>query len=67
MKLQCDVYEASDIQHKLSISKTSAYKLLKEAYEQNGPFRVIKIGTLYRVPKKEFDLWLYGEGGHNYV
>lgn len=62
MELKCEVYEAADIQKMLKISKTSVYKFLADTYEKKGPFRVIKIGTLYRVPKNEFDEWLYGGG-----
>lgn len=67
MQPKCEVYEATDIQQMLKISKTSVYKFLADTYEKQGPFRVIKIGTLYRVPKAEFDQWLYGDGGHNYA
>ncbi|MEY8515532.1 cysteine-rich KTR domain-containing protein [Lachnospiraceae bacterium 29-84] len=35
-------------------------KCKQEAYERQKPFRVIKIGKLYRVPKEGFDQWLNG-------
>lgn len=67
MEAKCGVYEAADIQKILKISKTSVYNFLADAYKNKSPFRVIKIGTLYRVPKAEFDQWLYGNGGQDYA
>lgn len=60
MDSRCEVYEATEIQKILKVSKTSVYKFLSDVYAKQSPFRVIKIGTLYRVPKHEFDKWLYG-------
>ena len=34
------------------------YVFLEKVYEDQAPFKVIKIGKLYRVPKKSFDEWL---------
>lgn len=62
MNAICEVYEATEIQRMLNVSKTSVYKFLADVYEKQSPFRVIKIGTLYRVPKQDFDVWLYGGG-----
>lgn len=61
MNLQKQVYDADDIQKLLSIGRSKAYAFLDEAYERQKPFRVIKIGKLYRVPKEGFDKWLNGE------
>ena len=36
------------------------YELVKEAYKTQQPFKVIKLGKLYRIPKKPFDDWLEG-------
>ena len=45
------VYLAADIQR----------MLVEEVYKQkNPPFKVLKIGKLFRVPKKGFDDWLNG-------
>ena len=53
------VYLASDIQKILGIGKSKSYLFLSEVYKQkNPPFRVIKIGKLFRVPKASFDAWL---------
>lgn len=55
------VYLATDIQRLLSIGKSRSYTFLEDVYRQsNPPFRVLKIGKLYRVPKEGFDRWLKG-------
>ena len=55
------VYLASDIQKILGIGKSSSYNFLEDIYKQkNPPFRVLKIGKLFRVPKQGFDDWLNG-------
>lgn len=61
MNLQKQVYDADDIQKLLGIGRSKAYAFWDEAYERQKPFRVIKIGKLYRVPKEGFDKWLNGE------
>ncbi len=55
------VYDAEDVQKLLGIGRTKAYAFLDEVYEKKEPFRVIKIGRLYRIPKAAFDKWLDGE------
>lgn len=52
------VYSVSEIQDILGISRTKAYDFVRKVYKENGPFRVIKIGDSYRIPKKGFDQWL---------
>ena len=52
------VYNAEDIQKILGIGKSRTYIFLDEVYRHNGPFRVIKVGKLYRVPMQSFDEWL---------
>lgn len=52
------VYTPEDVMKMLSLSKTTTYKFLKEAYETQSPFKVIKLHTVIRVPKEGFDLWL---------
>ena len=55
------VYLAADIQRMLGIGKSKSYMFLEEVYKQkNTPFKVLKIGKLFRVPKKGFDDWLNG-------
>lgn len=55
------VYLAVDIQCMLGIGKSKAYTFLEEVYKQKDPpFKVLKIGKLFRVPKRGFDEWLNG-------
>ena len=55
------VYLADDIQRMLGIGKSKAYTFLEDVYNQkNPPFKVLKIGKLFRVPKRGFDEWLNG-------
>ena len=55
------VYLAGDIQRMLGIGRSKAYTFLEEVYKQkNPPFKVLKIGKLFRVPKRGFDEWLNG-------
>ena len=55
------VYLATDIQKILGIGKSKSYTFLEEIYKQkNPPFKVLKIGKLFRVPKRSFDEWLNG-------
>ena len=46
-------YTVEEIQNILSISKPSAYNLVK-----SGTFRYVRIGGSIRVSKKSFDDWL---------
>lgn len=52
------VYDVEDIQKLLGIGRSKAYTYLEEVYQTQEPFRVIKIGKLFRVPKQSFDNWL---------
>ena len=61
MNIEKKVYDAEDIQKLLGIGRSKAYTFLNEVYENQKPFRVVKIGRLYRVPKEAFDKWLNGE------
>lgn len=54
-------YEVSDIQEILDVSRTQAYKYIKEVYKSQSPFKVVKVGYVYRIPKKPFDQWLNGD------
>lgn len=56
------VYLAQDIQKLLGIGRSRCYTYLEEVYKKQEPFRVIKIGKLFRVPKQSFDNWLNGCG-----
>ena len=58
MENTCAVYNLEDIQIILGISRSTAYKFIKEVYDKKDSFKVIKIGSTYRVPKEPFDKWL---------
>ncbi len=61
MNVEKQVYDAEDIPKVVGIGRSKAYAFLDEAYEKQKPFRVVRIGRLYRVPKEAFDRWLRGE------
>ena len=48
------------IQEILGIGRSKTYTFLDEAYRNQKPFRVLKVGKLFRVPKQSFDDWLDG-------
>lgn len=52
------VYSISDIQKLLALGRTKTYSFLEEVYRNKKPFKVIKIGKQYRIPKDSFDKWL---------
>lgn len=57
--VEVQVYYPAEIKVILGISKSRVYTFLAEIYKQkNPPFKVIKIGKLFRVPKRSFDEWL---------
>ncbi len=56
------VYLARDIQNILGLGRSRCYTYLEEIYRKQKPFRVIKIGKLFRIPKQSFDNWLNGCG-----
>lgn len=57
--VEVQVYYPAEIKTILGISKSRVYTFLAEIYKQkNPPFKVIKIGKLFRVPKRSFDEWL---------
>lgn len=57
-QLEPKVYVAHEVQQLLGLGKSKTYEYLEQVYQKQSPFRVIKVGRLYRVPKKSFDAWL---------
>lgn len=55
------VYLAEDIQILLGLGRSKTYEYLQKVYKEQAPFRVIKIGKMFRIPKNSFDKWLYGQ------
>ena len=46
-------YTVQDLQDILGVGRKSVYGLL-----QRNEFRWIRVGSIYRIPKKSFDEWL---------
>lgn len=59
------VYNVEDVQKLLYIGRSTAYNFIYEVYKTQYPFRVFKIGTIYRIPKRGFDAWLFGKDDAN--
>lgn len=59
--VQAKVYDAEDIQQILGLGRSKTYEFLGEVNKKQKPFRVIKIGRIYRIPKDSFDKWIDGE------
>lgn len=55
------VYSAEDIQQLLGVGRSKVYEYLEKVYKEQTPFRVLKIGRVYRIPKDSFDRWINGE------
>ena len=51
-------YNVKDIQNILGIGRSRAYEYLKEVQKTGKPFRVIKIGTIYKIPIQSFNSWI---------
>ncbi len=54
------VYDVTDIQKILGLSRSKVYLWLEEVYKLKIPFKVNKIGKLYKIPKNSFDKWIAG-------
>lgn len=59
------VYDVSDVQRLLGLGRSTTYVFLEEVYKNQKPFKIIKIGKLYKVPKDSFDKWIAGERTEN--
>ena len=55
------VYSVADIQAILGMSQSKAYIFIKECYKKQDKFRVIKIGTEYKIPIESFEKWMNGD------
>ena len=55
------VYSAEDIQVMLGVKRSAAYNFLTKVYKDGAPFLVLKIVSMYSVPKESFDEWLCGK------
>ena len=55
------VYDLADIQKLLKTGRTASYDFIAKVYKEGRPFPVLKIGSMYRIPKERFDMWLSGK------
>lgn len=55
------VYTVEDIRQILNLGRTGTYEFVNKVFKDQKPFRVLKIGRQLRIPKAEFDRWLYGD------
>ena len=55
------VYDLADIQRMLKIGRTASYDFIAKVYKEGRPFPVLRVGSMYRIPKAGFDLWLSGK------
>lgn len=60
-KIDQRVYSAEDIQVILGMKRSATYNYLTKVYKEGSPFLVHKVGSMYRVPKEDFDAWLSGK------
>ncbi len=51
-------YDVVDIQKMLGLGRSTAYSWIQAIFKTQKPFKVLKIGKLYKIPKKSFDNWL---------
>lgn len=58
--MEAKVYTISQLKDILGISRTKAYDYVLKVYKEQEPFRVIKIGSSYRIIKSSFDKWFDG-------
>lgn len=65
MPVTMKVEEVKDI---LQIGRNKVYELIEIAYKDTSGkyFRVVKIGQQYRIVRKSFEVWLYGEYAKRY-
>ena len=50
---ESDIMTVDDFMEYLSVGKTTAYKILK-----SGKIKTVRIGRLYRIPKKSVDEYI---------
>ena len=46
------VYDLADIQRMLKIGRTASYDFIAKAYKEGSPFPVLRVGSMYRIPRK---------------
>ncbi len=61
-KIDCLIYTGDEVMNMLGLPKTTAYKFLNDVVEmqekgEKVPFKVLKIGRNFKIPKELFDKW----------
>lgn len=51
-------YNVQDIQKILGIGRSRAYEYIRQVEKNGEPFKVIKIGSIYKVPIASFNKWI---------
>lgn len=51
-------YTPEEIQNILKIGRSSTYRLIEKAINNNDMFSVKRIGKQYRIERRSFDRWL---------
>ncbi|MBP0974226.1 MAG: helix-turn-helix domain-containing protein [Oscillospiraceae bacterium] len=60
---ECVTLRVEDCAVMLGVSMSAAYALIEQAFQTGSPFKVLRIGKVYRILKASFLEYLYGEGG----
>ena len=55
------VYDLADIQRILKIGRSASFDFIAKVYKEVNPFPVLRVGSMYRIPKEKFDMWLSGK------
>ena len=55
------VYDLADIQRMLKIGRTASYDFIAKVYKEGNSNSVLRVGSMYRIPKEKFDMWLSGK------
>ena len=58
--MDAKVYSITEVKDILGVRRKKAYEYIRKVYKDKSPFRVIKVGTNYRIIKSSFDSWLEG-------
>lgn len=51
-------YDVVDIQKMLGLGRSTTYSWIQAIFKVQEPFKVLKVGKLYKIPKKSFDEWI---------
>ena len=55
------VYSVADIQAILGLSQSKAYAFVNSCYKNQDKFRILKVGSEFKIPIESFEKWLNGD------